>query len=419
MINNGKKGFLRYENFIVITMFLTYGFVFMDRLSLAFLFPFVAPALKMDNTQIGMSMSILGVAWAISSYLFSSASDLLGTKKKFLVGAILLFSLASISTGMVTSFAMLLVARGLMGVFEGPVVSLSQVTMMASSTPTRRGLNMGIVQSSSLLVGSALGPMLVIGVATAFGWRNAFYFLAVPGIILAVVLMKYMQEPILTTDGSKHQRQPLSAYVQVFKERNVWLCLFMAIGMMTWYLTSMTFYSLYLGKINNFSPMQISVFMGVVGFAGFLSQWFVPWMSDRVGRKPMLIISSFITVLASLAVLEIHTYGLALLVVGLLSLGVGYPPIMMAIVPSESVPKPFIATAMSLVIMGGELIGGTIVPIFAGVMADKYDLSAPFWIALGGSVLVFLLSFGVKETAPVKLKKLGLVNELDPHSIVV
>lgn len=120
MVVKEKKGFLRYENFIVIIMFLTYGMIMLDRLSLAFLFPFVAPELHMDNTQIGLSTSILGICWGISAYLFLSISDLMAAKKKMFIGAIIIFSLASVFTGMAGSFLILVLVRALMGVCDGP-----------------------------------------------------------------------------------------------------------------------------------------------------------------------------------------------------------------------------------------------------------------------------------------------------------
>ncbi|WP_005036518.1 hypothetical protein [Holophaga foetida] len=40
MSASARKSFWRYENFIVIAMFLGYGVIMMDRLTLAFLFPF-------------------------------------------------------------------------------------------------------------------------------------------------------------------------------------------------------------------------------------------------------------------------------------------------------------------------------------------------------------------------------------------
>ncbi|MCL6627900.1 MAG: MFS transporter, partial [Alicyclobacillus shizuokensis] len=75
-MREARAGFWRYENFIVTAMFFTYGFVMMDRLSITFLFPFMAPALKLSEAQMGLSVSILSICWAISSWLFSSLSDL-------------------------------------------------------------------------------------------------------------------------------------------------------------------------------------------------------------------------------------------------------------------------------------------------------------------------------------------------------
>jgi sugar phosphate permease len=68
---NNKQSFWRYENAILTMMFFTFGFVFMERLSIVFLLPFIGPALKLTNGQIGMIVSILAVCWAVSGWVFS------------------------------------------------------------------------------------------------------------------------------------------------------------------------------------------------------------------------------------------------------------------------------------------------------------------------------------------------------------
>lgn len=44
----------------------------------------------------------------------------------------------------------------------------------------------------------------------------------------------------------------------------------------------------------------------------------------------------------------------------------------MNIVPAESVPRVFIATSIIFVILTGEIIGGAMGRMTAGVLADKY-----------------------------------------------
>lgn len=422
MASIAKSGFRRYENFIVISMFFTYGFVMMDRLSIVFLFPFIAPALKLDNTQIGLSVSILSICWAISSWVFSSLSDLLNAKKKFFIIIVLVFSISSFSTGLATTFGMLMFARGLMGAAEGPVVTLAQAAVIADSSTKRRGFNMGFVQSSTALLGSVVAPLLVVAIAQSLGWRYSFYMLAIPGILISFILMKYMKEPVLSGSAGDHVhvRPKLSDYKLAFQHRNIWLGMIISIGFMSWLFAFTTFAPTFLVAVDKFTPSQVSLILSAMGVGSFIWGLLLPSLSDRVGRKPIMIIFGFIASLSPIVLAEWHTsLGNLMMVSFFLAVAQGYAPVFMSIIPAESIPKAFVATAMSLIVLVGEIFGGTIVPTIAGNLADRYSLTAPLWMAAGGSFLVFLVSFGLKETAPLKLKKAGLVDLNEMETITI
>ncbi|WP_460000564.1 MFS transporter [Paradesulfitobacterium aromaticivorans] len=404
-MNSEKRGFFKYENFILITMFIAYGLVFMDRFGLAMLFPMVAPDLKLNAAQMGLTMSVLALAWGLSSFLFSTLSDILGSKKKILIGAIMVFSVATMGTGLAQSFGFLLLMRAIMGLAEGPTPVLAQTTMLAASSPKRVGFNMGFVQSASNLMGTALGAIIVLGSAQHFGWRGALNVLAVPGIIVGLLLILFMKEPVFGPDGLNH-RTKLKDYSQVFKSRNIWLGIIMSLGMMAAWLTQNTFFSIYLTQVNHFNTAQLGTFFTVFGLVNFLSVIIVPLISDRIGRKPACIIATVCTVLANIAILTIHSFGALVPAVGItLLLGAGAAPLYMAIIPGESVSKTLVATAMGLIIMVGELIGGTVTPALAGFMADKYGITMTMWFALGGAVIQFLPSLFLKETLASKVKR--------------
>ena len=82
-------------------------------------------------------------------------------------------------------------------------------------------------------------------------------------------------------------------------------------------------------------------------------------------------------------------------------------PLFMATVPSESVPQHHVTTAMALVMGVGEVLGGVFSPTVAGWAADMRGLSAPLWIMIGLCTVSGLLSFGLRETAPMALKARG------------
>jgi len=90
----------------------------------------------------------------------------------------------------------------------------------------------------------------------------------------------------------------------------------------------------------------------------------------------------------------------------------GCYPIVLAIIPTETVPKQYLAQTMGFVMGIGELVGGFAAPAIAGWSADKFGLEAPFLIAAGAACIAGLLAFLLIETAPVKKKRLGQKNEL-------
>ena len=55
---------------------------------------------------------------------------------------------------------------------------------------------------------------------------------------------------------------------------------------------------------------------------------------------------------------------------------------------------------MSLTMGISEIVGGTGGPSLAGVLADRYGLSAPIWLLAVLAVLIVLLALGLPETAP-------------------
>ena len=85
-------------------------------------------------------------------------------------------------------------------------------------------------------------------------------------------------------------------------------------------------------------------------------------------------------------------------------------PLFMAIIPGESIKAGLIASAISVTQLIGELVGGCVAPVLAGVAADAWGLEAPLYIACAGAIIGGIIAFGLKETAPIKLKRNELVS---------
>jgi MFS family permease len=149
----------RYQTALIVLLFLTWGTVFLDRMSLVYLAPLIVPALHLSNEQVGLLTSALALAWAGSTLIFGAISDRVG-RRPVLLPTVFIFSVLSWISGIAQSFRQLLLVRTLMGVAEGPTWSTITATIEESSAPEHRGRNVGIVVSAAALVGHAVAPVL-------------------------------------------------------------------------------------------------------------------------------------------------------------------------------------------------------------------------------------------------------------------
>jgi predicted MFS family arabinose efflux permease len=398
-----------YENRLLAVLFFAVGFVFFDRLSINFLFPFMRADFALTNSQIGLLSSVLALAWAISGIALASFAENRNRRKPVLIIAVLVFSACSIGSGLATTFLGLLLARAVMGLAEGPVLPLSQTLMGFASSESRRGFNMGFVQASAGgLLGAVLAPLVVVPLATHYGWRVAFFIAGIPGLIIAFCLYRTVIEP---GGANMAARQALShaqagSLRELLGNRNVLLCILISCLFITWFVALTTFAPLYLMERRGFSPAEMGVVMTVLGVSSVIGGFLVPGLSDRIGRRTTMILFSLLAVMVPLVLVyvQVSLPFLALLLF-LTYFGYGVFPIFLATIPAESVGIAHAGKAISIVIGVGEIIGGFFAPMVEGAAADRFGAQAPFLIASAATMLAVVLSLLLRETAPVKLAK--------------
>jgi len=268
---------------------------------------------------------------------------------------------------------------------------------------------MGLIQSASNLFGGALAPIIAIGLAVSLGWREAFYITAVPAFIMGLILMKYLRKPMMKTDialqETKH-KPTKKEFMGIFGRRNIWLGMIIAISNMLFIIGISTFFPLILANMSGFGDGINGLLLGLMGFMFFVGQAVVPAISDRIGRKPFLAVSTLIAIFLPVAIYFFYdNFTLLLISLIIFALGNGYQPLALAIIPAESVPPMLAASAMAALFLVAELIGGSLGPFVSGVLADQFGLPASMWLPMIGAAIAFLCSFGIQETAPAKIAK--------------
>lgn len=393
-----------YQIGLVALLSVNFGIVFFDRNALSFLMPFVLPDLHLSNTQVGLLASALSLTWACAAFGIGAVSDRTGSRKGLLVAATLAFSACSFLSGLAASFAALLSARLLMGIAEGGIMPISQALIAAEVPPERRGLAMGVTQNfGSNLLGSFVAPVALAALALHSGWRHAFYIAGLPGLVAAILIWRYVRE-MPEEPGPRASASPGSEPSRLsvaFAERNVVICAVLGVLLVSYLVICWNFMPLYLTHHRGYDPRTAGWLMGTLGVSATVGAFVISALSDRFGRRPLMVIMPLIGVILPLGALFYTGSTWVLAAIFFIGWGLnGIFPLFMATVPSESVEPRHRATVLGLCMGTGEVLGGVLGPSAAGISADHMGLTAPLWIMLGLAVLAGLLSLGLRETAP-------------------
>jgi len=407
-----------------VILFIAFGFVFFDRQAVPFLAPFFTEDLNLTNAQLGTISGVLALTWALSGMFVGKLSDKLGIRKTILIVAIVLFSCFSALSGLAAGFVSLLLIRALMGLAEGAVLPMAQSLMIESSQVHRRGLNMGLVQGSSAgLLGGIIAPPVVVAIAVAFGLRVAFYVTIIPGLLIALWIWKSVRErppmsPLLSADGTwVETARHKPSLREVLKERNIVLCMLIAVFYLTWFVLIITFAPLYMVEVKGFSPGTMANVMIFFGVAWVLWGAATPAISDRVGRKPALIGFTILAVMCPFVIMYVPSPVAVAILAVFTYTGLGCFTLFMATIPAETVSHGALATALGIVMGVGELAGGFVAPIIAGFASDAWGLQSAMFMAGGGAIIVVLLAFGLHETAPRVLLRRGFTHQEVPGAV--
>lgn len=396
----------RYENTLVGILFFTWGTVFLDRMSQMYLAPYFAPEFHLTQEQIGTLASVLAITWAASTFFFGALSDRVG-RRPVLIPAVFAFSALSWMSGLAHSFHQLLFIRALMGIAEGPTWSIMTALIEESSPVARRGRNIGLVVSAAALVGLAAAPVLTTQVASRWGWRPAFFVAGIPGLLAGLLIWKFVREP--SADGEKttgepiHRKPSLREYFLILRYRNIWLCCIGATGFMSWLFALNVFAPLYITEVRHEPATTAGFLLGASGLGSFFLGFLLPSLSDRIGRKLVLLLMAVLSAVVPLAFLcpflYLHSF-LTAAIIFVTNTGQGIASLVMVLIPTESVPAEFRATSIGLTTLVGEIMGATGAPILAGALAEKHGLALPLWLAAAGSAVLFLAGLFLREPAP-------------------
>ncbi|RJG04235.1 MFS transporter [Noviherbaspirillum sedimenti] len=407
-MNSIDKWDTRYEWKAIILLALGFGLVGIDRFMILPLFPVMAKELHLDYQDLGYITGVLAVAWGVSALFMGNLSDRFG-HRKVIIPAIIIFSLLAGFSGFAASAGALMMIRAFMGFAEGAYTPASIVATMDASEPRRQGRNVGIQQAAMPLFGLGFAPILVTQLLKVVEWHWIFAMVSVPGLIIAYLLYKSLRNTNVsvaalhtaTHDTTQHR------WTAVFRYRNIPLNM---VGMLCWLTTLVILSALFPSYLIDYLHLnleQMGFILSAIGFGGTLGTLVMPALSDRIGRKPVMLISVIGAAAGLLMLMRSGDDPYRLFACLLLTLFCIFSMICLTVGPlsAESVPAKLMSTASGIVIGTGEIFGGGAAPAIAGYVAKHFGIQYILHLALGSMLIGFLVVLALKETAPVHAKK--------------
>jgi len=392
-----------YEWKAVLLLSLGFGLVGIDRFMIMPLFPVMMKDLHLDYQDLGHITGALAIAWGFSAMFMGNLSDRIG-HRKVLIPAIVVFSLLAGLSGLATGVGTLIAIRALMGLAEGAYTPASIVATIDASKPSRHGMNVGLQQMALPLFGLGIAPILVTQLLKVVAWHWIFAIVSIPGLVIAALLYKVLRDTrasvadahTVVHDTAKHK------WSDVLRYRNIPLNI---VGMLCWLTCLVVLSALFPNYLTDYLHLgmeQMGYVLSAIGFGGMVGTLVMPALSDRIGRKPVMILSVLGAGISLYQLMGTGADPVRLFQWLMLTLLFVFSLITLTVGPlsAESVPGRLMSTASGLVVGIGEVFGGGVAPVIAGYVAKHFGIQYILHLGLGALVLGLVVALCLKETVP-------------------
>ena len=396
-----------YEFAMMVLLVLFWGCIGLNRAGLGFIFPKIVPEFHMALWQAGLLISGTSITWAFSSWIGGWISDNRG-RRIVLLPAVGFTALMTAAMGATWSFLSMFVVRDLLGLGDGVGWSVGQATISEETAPQRRGLNQALYNAGYSFFGVGIGALIVTTLTAHLGWRWVFPIIGAVTAVVCLALFALMREP-----AARGPRRSIEwrAAVRLLRNPSVLLLTLMGCATLAWLQLSVGYNVLFLTRMRGFGLVQAGTVMSIWGFAGTAGQITLPFLSDFLGRRPVIMAASLLCA-ASLATYVLGGFDLAtmrLLAAANGFFGFGLSPIVIATCVSEAVPAELRGSALGMTNFFAVIVGTAVMPVVGGIVADHFGLASALALAVMVQIAMAGLAMGIAETAPRVLARRGVM----------
>jgi MFS family permease len=369
--------------------------------------PIIGRELGLSYSQIGLIMTCQYIAGAVANIPGGVLVDTVGRKGVLMATSLFWVGFPYLLMGFTHSYLMLLGCVALVG-FGNSLWHPTAIPTLARRFPERKGLVLSL-HGMGGNVGDAIAPIVVGALLAVFSWREVVIMNVVPGIVIAFLLFVFLGT--LQLGGSRREAsrdsgtQSLRGYFRGLPElfRNRGLILLSASSAFRSMTQNalLTFLPVYLAYEMGYSSFWVGACMFALQTAGFAAAPIAGHLSDRMGRKSVMMTSMAMTAVV-LVFMALAGKSLAFVffvaVLGFFLYAVR--PVMQAWL-LETTPRNMGGTSIG-VLFGAQALGSSIGPLLGGLVADSFGLTATFHFLAGTIVAANLFILFMPGTGAAK-----------------
>ncbi len=205
---------------------------YIDRQTLSILAPTIQRDLGLSEADYGNVANLFLVTYTVSLLVSGRLVDRIGARWGMAL-FVTWWSCANMLTGLARSFYSLGICRALLGFGEAGNWPSSTKAVAETFPASQRGVAIGFYTMGATL-GATIAPVLVIVIASRFGWQGAFVATGALGLVWVVPWLALYRRPqdVAAASPSKSAGEAKSPetsewrrWGQVLQRRDVWLLL--------------------------------------------------------------------------------------------------------------------------------------------------------------------------------------------------
>ena len=349
------------------------------------LLPIIGLELGLSFSQIGLIMTCQYLAGAVANIPGGVLVDTVGRKGLLMGVSLFWVGFPYLLMSFTHSYLMLLACVALVGAGNS-LWHPTAIPTLARRFPQRKGYVLAL-HGMGGNAGDAIAPLVVGALLAVLTWRQVVVINVVPGLVMALALLVFLgtlrlgakKTPSVIDEG---QRQSFADYRDglrtLFRNRSLMLLSTSGAFRSMTQNALLTFLPLFMAREMGWSILWVGGAMFALQAAGLIASPIAGHLSDKLGRRSVLMSSMAMTAVVLLAMAvagKSQAFVVLIAVLGFFLYAIR--PVIQAWT-LEATPKNMGGSAIG-VLFGTQSLGAAVSPLLGGLIADQWGLSATFY----------------------------------------